>query len=88
MSGGEYIVDVLIAMKGKYRKVMAALSLAGLTPKSAKCAWGRKYVQHLGHIVDNVGKTVVTPRSLRSTTVDLDQLPFQPIESVFQETAF
>ena len=40
------------------REVLQALQKAGLTAKPTKCAWGRRYLQYLGHIVGS-GKLAV-----------------------------
>ena len=47
------------------REVLQALWKAGLMSKPAKCAWGCRYLQYLGHIVGN-GKLAVPENRVTS----------------------
>ena len=47
------------------REVLQVLWKAGLTSKPAKCAWGCRYLQYLGHIVGN-GKLAVPENRVTS----------------------
>ena len=59
------------------REVLQALQKAGLMAKPVKCAWGRRYLQYLGHIVES--RKLAVPEYRVTTMVNFVRLTIKKI---------